>query len=155
MKMRTNIFLIISLFIAVAFSACAQDNDTNNQSNTNESMKMKIAVGGKEFTATMADNTSAKALVELLTKSPLTIQMQDYGSFEKVGSLGRSFPTNDVQTTTTAGDIVLYQGSSLVIFYGSNSWSYTRLGKIENATADDLKKALGGGDVAVTLSTSK
>ena len=80
----------------------------------------------------------------------LTIQMSDYGGFEKVGSLGQSLPTGNSQTTTQAGDIVLYQGNQVVIFYGSNSWSYTRLGKIDDLTG--WEEALGGGDITVTFS---
>ena len=74
-----------------------------------------------------------------------------YGGFEQVGSIGTGLPRNDVQTTTAAGDIVLYSGNQLVIFYGSNSWSYTRLGKITDKDKDELKDLLGNGDVTVTI----
>ncbi|MDR1530682.1 MAG: NAD(P)H-dependent oxidoreductase [Clostridiales bacterium] len=119
---------------------------------TAEAPKLKITVGGKTFTATMEDNFSAKALMELLSENPLTIQMEDYGGFEKTGPLGKSLPTNDEQISTTAGDLILYQGNQLVIFYGTNSWNYTRLGKIEGVTANELKEAFGIGNAAVTLS---
>ena len=84
--------------------------------------------------------------------APITIKMQDYGNMEKVGSLGRSFPRNDEQITTQAGDIILYQGNALVIYYASNSWNFTRLGKIDNISANELKDILGKGNVTVTLS---
>jgi hypothetical protein len=113
--------------------------------------KMTITVGNTAFTATMENNTSAKALMELLAKEPLTIQMSEYGGFEQVGALGQRLPSNDVQTTTSAGDIVLYSSSNIVIFYGSNSWSYTRLGKIDGASANEIKDAFGSG-ASVTLS---
>ena len=87
--------------------------------------------------------------MELLEEQPLTIQMQNYGGFEKVGSLGESLPASDQQTTTQPGDIVLYQGDQIVIFYGSNSWSYTRLGRVDDLTG--WADALGTGDVTVTL----
>lgn len=109
-----------------------------------------VSVGGKTFSATFADNSGAQALKELLTVGDMTIQMSDYGGFEKVGSLGQSLPTENSQTTTQAGDIVLYQGNQIVIFYGSNSWSYTRLGKVDDLTG--WKEAMGGGDIAVTFS---
>lgn len=109
-----------------------------------------VSVGGKTFSATFADNSGAQALKELLTVGDMTIQMSDYGGFEKVGSLGQSLPTENRQTTTQAGDIVLYQGNQIVIFYGSNSWSYTRLGKVDDLTG--WKEAMGGGDIAVTFS---
>lgn len=109
-----------------------------------------VSVGGTVFAATFAENEGAQALKELLAQGPVTIAMSDYGSFEKVGSLGQSLPTSNSQTTTQAGDIVLYQGSQIVIFYGSNSWSYTRLGKINDLTG--WEEALGSGDVSVTFS---
>lgn len=81
--------------------------------------------------------------------------MSNYGGFEKVGSLGTNLPTNDTQITTIVGDIMLYQGNSIVIFYGSNSWSYTRLGKIESATKESLLEVLGTEEVTITLSLAK
>ncbi|AEC01786.1 cyclophilin-like fold protein [Parasphaerochaeta coccoides] len=113
--------------------------------------KMMITVGSTTFTATMENNASVKALMELLVKEPLTIQMSEYGGFEQVGSLGQRLPSNDLQTTASAGDIVLYSSNNIVIFYGSNSWSYTRLGKIESAGAKEIKDAFGSG-ASVTLS---
>lgn len=108
--------------------------------------------GGKSFRATLADNSSSKALVKLLEKSDITIEMQDYANMEKVGSLGSLLPRNDEQIETSCGDLILYQGKYFVIYYAPNSWNFTRLGKIENADAAELKKALGEGDVRVTLS---
>ncbi|MBP5239879.1 MAG: hypothetical protein J6Z15_04770, partial [Oscillospiraceae bacterium] len=87
----------------------------------------------------------------LTEKEPLTIRMSMYGGFEQVGSIGQSLPRNDVQTTTGAGDIVLYSGSQIVVFYGSNSWAYTRLGRISDKTADELAALLGNGDVTITI----
>ena len=109
-----------------------------------------VTVGGTAFAATFAENAGAQALKELLADGPVTISMSDYGSFEKVGPLGQSLPTSNSQTTTQAGDIVLYQGNQIVMFYGSNSWSYTRLGKINDLTG--WEEALGSGDVSVTFS---
>ena len=109
-----------------------------------------VTVGGEIFSASFADNSGAQALKELLAGGYITIQMSDYGGFEKVGSLGQSLPTENSQTTTQAGDIVLYQGNQIVIFYGSNSWSYTRLGKIDDLTG--WEEALGTGDIGVTFS---
>ena len=85
-----------------------------------------------------------------MEQGPVTIAMSDYSGFEKVGPLGTSLPASNQQTTTQAGDIVLYQGNQIVIFYGSNSWSYTRLGHIGDLTG--WEEALGGGDVTVTFS---
>ncbi|MDE6394328.1 MAG: hypothetical protein K2K77_03205, partial [Duncaniella sp.] len=91
----------------------------------------------------------------LLGSSPITVSMEDYGGFEKVGELPRSLPTSNSQITTVAGDIMLYQGDNIVIFYGSNTWSYTRLGKIDNATSAEIREFLGSGDIELTISLSK
>lgn len=115
-----------------------------------EEMRIRIAVGGSSFTAVLEENEAAKALLELLEKEPVVLEMRDYAGFEKVGALGRSLPASDRQTTTQAGDIVLYQGNQIVMFYGSNAWSYTRLGRIEDLTG--WEEALGSGDVTVSLS---
>ncbi|MDY4166025.1 MAG: cyclophilin-like fold protein [Fournierella sp.] len=130
------------------------EKETSDEESEEEAIMQQntfyVSVGEKVFSATFADNSGAQALKELLTDGDITIRMSDYGGFEKVGSLGQSLPTENSQTTTQAGDIVLYQGSQIVIFYGSNSWSYTRLGKIDDLAG--WQEALGNGDVAVTLS---
>lgn len=124
------------------------DNIENEEEVTE--MKMTVQVGESTFTATLEVNAAVDALVEMMEHGPVTIQMSDYAGFEKVGALGSSLPTSNRQTTTQAGDIVLYQGDQIVMFYGSNSWSYTRLGKIDDLTG--WTEALGGGDVSVTFS---
>ena len=111
-----------------------------------------ISANGQELTATLAQNSSAEALRELLQEGPLTISMRDYGSMEKVGDIGTSLPTNDEQITTEAGDLILYMGSAFVIYYAPNSWNFTRLGKIDNITAKELKDFLGNGNVEITIS---
>ena len=97
------------------------------------------------------NNQSVSALAELVSSEQITIQMSMYGGFEQVGSLGQNLPRNDIQTTTNAGDIVLYAGNQIVVFYGSNSWAYTRLGKIIDQSASDLTKLLGNGNVTLTI----
>lgn len=109
-----------------------------------------LTVEGVTFPATFADNQGAEALADLLTDGPLTLSLEDYGGFEKVGSLGQSLPTSNAHITTQSGDIVLYQGKQIVLFYGSNAWSYTRLGHVTDLTG--WQEALGHGDVTVTLS---
>lgn len=114
-----------------------------------------ITANNTTFTANFADNGSADAFRDLLRESDLTINMSDYGSFEKVGGIGRPLPRKDTQISTTTGDVVLYQGNQIVIFYGTNRWSYSHLGKIDGATAEALLSAFGGGDVAMTFSLTK
>lgn len=101
---------------------------------------------------TWENNESVEALIGLAEENPITVQMSMYGGFEQVGSLGSRLPSNDVQTTTSAGDIVLYASSQIVIFYGSNSWAYTRLGKAADQTAAQMADLLGNGNVTVTIS---
>lgn len=113
---------------------------------------LNIQVGKKVFQVKLAENASAKALAEKLAKGPITISMQDYGGFEKVGAFGFHLAADDEDITAEPGDLILYEGNQLVIFYGSNSWDYTRLGKIQNVTAKELKEAFGSGAVTVTLS---
>ena len=114
--------------------------------------KVQLKVGGNSMTATLTDNEATRELTKLLEQGDITIRMSDYGGFEKVGALPQSFPTSNTQITTDPGDIMLYQGNNMVIFYGSNSWSYTRLGKIDGATTSNLRQFLGNGDVTLTLS---
>ncbi len=119
---------------------------------SSQETKIKLTINEDTvLAATLVDNSSADALVELLQNNSLTIQMSDYGNMEKVGSLGTSLPRNDELITTEPGDIILYQGSALVIYYAPNSWDFTRLGKIDNITQDKLKSILGDGDVTVKL----
>ena len=119
-------------------------------------MKIKIEItsdsGNNSLTAVLSDNSSAAAFYNLLKKGPLTVSMQDYGSFEKVGSLGTSLPRNDTQITTSAGDIILYQGNQITIYYDKNSWNFTRLGKVEGVSQAELKKILGKGNVTAIFS---
>ena len=113
---------------------------------------MNLKINDTELPVQWEDNASVAALKELLENGPKEIQMSMYGGFEQVGSLGERLTRNDVQTVTGPGDIVLYAGDSIVVFYGSNSWAYTRLGKITDRTQQELTELLGNGDVVLTLS---
>ncbi len=113
--------------------------------------KINLTIGNKTMTATLVENSATRELVSMLSQTPIVIEMDDYGGFEKVGALPKSLPTSNSQITTEPGDIMLYQGWNMVIFYGSNSWSYTRLGKIDGATAESLREFLGNGSVSVKL----
>jgi len=113
---------------------------------------MNITIGDNVLTATLVENSSVDALKAALSESPITISMRDYGSMEKVGPLGMDLPRNDEQITTEAGDIILYQGNALVIYYAPNSWNFTRLGKMNHVTPEELREILGDGNVTVTLS---
>ncbi len=116
-----------------------------------EANRLNITIGDTVLTATLVENSSVDALKEALLEGPITVNMRDYGSMEKVGSLGMDLPRNDEKITTEAGDIILYQGNALVIYYAPNSWNFTRLGKIDDVTPEELKEILGDGNVTVTL----
>lgn len=122
---------------------------------TTEENIMYIKANGHTLTATLVDNSTARALIEELKKGDITYDAHDYGNMEKVGPLGVSLPRNDERIDAEAGDIIWYQGSSLVIYYDTNSWSFTRVGKIQNVTGAELKEILGSGNVTITLSLEK
>ena len=113
---------------------------------------LRLWIGDTEVAVDWEENESVDALLRLASAEPLAVPMSRYGGFEQVGSLGASLPRNDAQTTTQAGDIVLYSGNQIVVFYGSNSWAYTRLGRITDKTAAELAALLGNSDVTLTLS---
>lgn len=113
--------------------------------------ELYLKVGEEVLDVTWENNQSVDFLKAQVKDEPIVAELSMYGGFEQVGSLGVSVPRNDVQTVTEAGDIVLYSGNQIVLFYGSNSWSYTMLGHIENKTKSELRDLLGNGDVTVTL----
>ena len=115
-------------------------------------MKIKIEVNGKTWNANLVNNSSGTAFLNLLKKGPLKINMKDYGNFEKVGDLPENLPTNDKNYTTKPGDIILYLGKHITIYYDTNTWDFTKLGEIENTIQAELKQVLGKGACAVTFS---
>ena len=118
--------------------------------------KMSITIGGQTQSVTLEDNAATKALVEKLQQAPVTVTLNSSGDFEIWGALGFSLPTSNQQITAQPGDVILYSGSNICIFYGTNSWSYTRLGKIDGLTESELRSFLKAGEsnITVTLSLS-
>ncbi len=157
-------------FIAtlLLFAACSSDaassvkptqpesqtpkSSANSSAQTEAPVKLKIHVNDTTFMATLEENSSAKAFAEFLAQGDMTLDMHDYGSFEKVADLPRSFPRNDKQIDTDAGDIILYQGNSITIYYDKNSWNFTRLARIDNVNKKRLQQILGKGNVKATFS---
>ncbi|MDO4192140.1 MAG: cyclophilin-like fold protein [Erysipelotrichaceae bacterium] len=131
-----------------ALQTAAPEKQTEEKEN--EKM-LNMMIGDTAVEVVWEDNGSVSALTELAAESPLSIQMSMYGGFEQVGPIGTSLPRNDVQTVTDFGDIVLYSGDQIVVFYGSNSWAYTRLGHIADKTQAEMTELLGSGDVVITL----
>ena len=123
----------------------------------NAQQKLYLTIGGITKTATMVSNSSTEALVAQLQQGDITYEAHDYGNFEKVGALGYTFPENNTQITTEPGDLILYQGSNLCIYYDTSSWNFTRIGKLDNMTQADIKTWVnaGGDNVSVTLSISE
>lgn len=162
------IITAVSVFALLSIMACRSVETENNaggpsgpgvesagtekDDGTITDRSMKITVGETTLTATLEDNSSAEALVEKLQEGDLTLDLADYGNMEKVGGLGFSLPRNDTQIRTQAGDLILYQGDAFVIYYDTNSWNFTKLGKIDDVTGEELKEILGSGDVTVVLS---
>ena len=152
-KILTSLLLIICLTLV----GCNSNNSINNSTSSEntivsdvEDKILKLYIDDINIDVTWENNASVAELKEL-AEDELTISMSMYGSFEQVGPIGKSITRDDKQTTTSAGDIVLYSGNQLVVFYGSNSWAYTRLGKI-NLNEKELKNLLSNGDVTITLS---
>ena len=147
MKMKKLAALLCALMLCLAGMAVSAENTTTEEGDND----MQMMIGETPVTVVWEDNASVEALKALAAEG-LTIEMSMYGGFEQVGSIGQSLPRDDQQTTTTSGDIVLYSGNQLVVFYGSNSWAYTRLGHITDQTPVQMKALLGNGDVTITLS---
>ena len=159
---------ILYIVILLQFAACSSDaassvkptqpetqtpkSSANSSAQTEAPVKLKIHVNDTIFTATLEENSSAKAFAEFLAQGDMTLDMHDYGSFEKVADLPRSFPRNDKQIDTDAGDIILYQGNSITIYYDKNSWNFTRLARIDNVNKKRLQQILGKGNVKATFS---
>lgn len=147
--MRAGLAAIaLALLMLGACGAPAEPAGPENTYTATEdtTMRIKIEAGGETFTAVLAENEAARELADML---PLTLTLSDYGGFEKVGPLGARLTASNRQLTTRAGDIVLYSGNQIVMFYGSNSWSYTPLARVEDLTG--WAEALGRGDVTVRL----
>lgn len=170
MKNKKMFVLVLITAVTVLLTGCSQGNidtlsdkdttseeiigsDSKKQTAEEETDKMlQLKISDTIVEVAWEENESVEELRKLCGSGPLTIQMSMYGGFEQVGSIGTSLPRNDVQTTTSAGDIVLYSGNQIVVFYGSNSWAYTRLGHITDLDAAGMTQLLGNGDVVITVS---
>lgn len=171
MNKKLIIYLVIGLIVLILIIALNLNKKQNTNSNELETNKnyshkeqvteiikeekiemIKITVNNNVLEVKLEDNEATKSLIERLKNRDIKVKANEYGGFEKVGNLGFSLPRNDMSITTSAGDIVLYQGNQISIFYNSNSWNYTRLGKIQNISESELKTILGTEDVEMTLS---
>ncbi|MBE5909330.1 MAG: hypothetical protein E7278_10915 [Lachnospiraceae bacterium] len=173
MKKRL-ITMALSVFMILCMSACSGNTiDSGDNQNavteisTSENVETEISeendepeedgtmimkIGDTKVNVEWEDNQAVEALRDMAKDGDITIQMSMYGGFEQVGSIGQSLPRDDKQTTTSSGDIVLYSGKQMVVFYGSNSWSYTRLGHISDKDEEEMAELLSNGDVTITIS---
>ena len=144
---------LILFLSAMLFCSCSADNEAKAETPTMN--KIYITIDGQTQSVTLVDNDATHELVAALQNAPITVTLND-NNFEIWGPLGRSLTTNNEQMTAQPGDIVLYNGSNICIFYSSNSWSYTRLGKIDNLSESELRTFLKAGqsNISVTLSLS-
>ena len=126
--------------------------DKLQESTSAQAIKLKLSVNGAELTVTLADTAAAGELAEKLKTGPVTVTLNEYGGFEKVGKLPWTLTRNDGSVVTEPGDIMLYQGDQMTIFYNPNSWSYTKLGHIDDMSGEELEKLFGEGSITVTLS---
>ena len=113
---------------------------------------VKVKINDNVFDVKLENNSATQEFIKELKKGNVTVNASEYGGFEKVGNLGFSLPTSDENIGTAPGDIVLYQGDKISLFYGSHSWSYTKIGKIDNVDSNKLKEVLGSDDVTLEFS---
>lgn len=162
MKRRT--FLLLTILMLLTVTACgekksvseaqltenSQDSLAEKTSDERVNTEMKMYINDTEIPVTWEDNSSVSALKNELQVGDIVVSMSMYSNNEQVGLLGKSYPSDDVQTTTNNGDIVLYSSDQIVVFYGSNSWAYTRLGKME-LSENEVINLLSNGDVCIRL----
>ena len=155
-------WIIIMTVLMVMLTACSGTNETRQNpaeeadtDKTEETVEMKsitMTINEEKIEVVWENNESVKALAELASEEPLVIDASMYGGFEQVGPIGTTLPSNDINIRTNPGDIVLYTGSNIVVFYGNNSWNYTMLGHIEGKSEDELEELLSGNNVTFRFS---
>ena len=162
--MKKIALLLVLIIVLGVFCACDPKPNKGSGGNSQqegpdssqeqEITKMYITIYGNKLEVTLENNASVKALIELLKQGDITYTADDYGGFEKVGHIGHDLPHSDTRITTSAGDVILYLGNNICIMVGSNSWSYTRIGKIKGYTDAELRELVGTGkgSTQVTLS---
>ena len=170
-RMKRTVSLILGALLLLCFSACqgsdrrpegpeppvAPEAETREPaapeaSPADEETVIYAHIGAQTLTIRLEANASAAAFVEMLAQGDVTVEMRDYGGFEKVGPLGAALPTDDQRITTAPGDVILYQGDQITIYYDVNTWTFTRLGRVRGLSRDELKAALGDGDPTVVFS---
>jgi hypothetical protein len=158
MKEKAFIHRILTAAVALLVMSCGSNEaQVRAQNYSTMAQKMFITIDGRTETVTLADNSATQALVEKLQETSVTVTLSSSGGFEIWGALGFSLPTSNEQINAQPGDVILYSGSNICIFYGTNSWSYTRLGHIDRLSESELRTFLHAGEtgISVTLSLSQ
>lgn len=137
----------VALIVLLGLLFCTAVNGDDSMNN-----QVQVKINDNVFDVKLEDNSASKDFIKELKKGNVTVNASEYGGFEKVGNLGFLLPTSDEKVDTTPGDIVLYQGDKISLFYGSHSWSYTKLGRLVNVDSDKLKEVLGSGNVTLEFS---
>lgn len=156
--MKKVLIFWLMLFIFLVSSACRKEHPDTPQNTLEETMNeqtLRLTVQGRTLTVTLAQNSSSAALLERLADGDIQIRMDDYGDMEKVGALGFSLPRNDRPTTTRPGDLILYQGNTLTLYYDTNQWNFTLLGRVDGVTSREQMLDLLGDKGAVTVTLSR
>ena len=142
---------ILLFFAVMLFCCCSSNSEVKAQATMD---KMYITIGEQTQSVTLVDNAATRALVEKLQQAPVSVTLNSSGGFEIWGALGFSLPTSNQQLAAQPGDVILYNGSNICLFYGSNSWSYTRLGKIDGLSESELRTFLKAGESNITVMLS-
>ncbi len=165
--MKNKILIIFSIIVVIGVVVGILVIKNNKKSNStilnnnsvnvmnderNEKYMIKLNVNDTILNIEPENNSSSIAFIEKLKTGEIIINAQDYGNFEKVGDLGFNLPTNDEKITTEAGDLILYQGNKITLYYDTNTWTFTKLGKVQNISQEELKKILGTGDIILKFS---
>lgn len=137
----------VALIVLLGLLFCTAINGDDSMNN-----QVQVKINDNVFDVKLEDNSASEDFIKELKKGNVTVNASEYGGFEKVGNLGFLLPTSDEKVDTTPGDIVLYQGDKISLFYGSHSWSYTKLGRLVNVDSDKLKEVLGSGNVTLEFS---
>lgn len=162
MKKIIVIILVVLMLVIIGVSISLEDKEQNNLTQNNyenitknindersEMSMIKLSVNDKILNIKLENNSSSIAFIEKLKDGEIIINAKDYGDFEKVGDLGFNLPTNDREITTEAGDLILYQGNKITLYYDTNTWNFTKLGTVQNISKEELKQILGNGDVTL------
>lgn len=154
--MKKRIAIMLCLAFVCCAGGCEKETAQSTASSTEtevqeeEAVTMKLYINDTEVPVVWENNAAVEALAAEAGKGDIVVKMSMYGGNEQFGPLGKSYPASNHQVTTSNGDIVLFNNDQIVVFYGSNTWSYTRLGKMA-LPEDEVTELLSNGDITLRL----